>query len=469
MPGTCEIFTELVRRTRHFQGRRGSFEYEHVSEQNGLRKDCCILVLPFKRSHEGPHVHTKNEETLHYCDTRCQSCGYFCHLPMDHPGLHNTVHGNMRNARFISDTQEIDIHGRKYTWGESGLAEMCNMHCKAQGRGHIHLVPCPEFNDQGNCTSKLYDGSRHGTVKYGPDVDVPKDEMTHETFWKYVRFVDPCSEEEQQEFGLCNHYCRSEEHDDPSDNSANSITKSYCTEKLWHAPIKRSGMSISSTGYITDDGHHFGCDHSKNVPHHVIFVIDKSCSMGSPDISPTMSKFVASYNCRLGCVYEAILRFITARLRTFSDDSVSVVLFDCSAVVAVQIQDMTEGVVDQLLQYHADGGTTYSSGLYLAEKVMIKASTDPTTDMKRPFVVFLSDGGNNGGEDPVYYVNRMKQQEPRMSLHTIMFGTDATKTILVEMANIGNGTFQQSLDEVQLARSFEDLASSLKPQVAALM
>jgi hypothetical protein len=30
--GICEIFTELVRHTHSFQGRRGSFEYEHVSE-----------------------------------------------------------------------------------------------------------------------------------------------------------------------------------------------------------------------------------------------------------------------------------------------------------------------------------------------------------------------------------------------------------------------------------------------------
>jgi hypothetical protein len=462
--GICEIFTELVRQTRQFQGRRGSFEYEHVSEQNGLRKDCCVPVPAFKRSHEGPHVHTTNEDAIHYCETRCHSCGYFCQLPIDHPGLHNTVHGNMRNVKFISESEEIDIDDRKYAWGETGLAEMCNMHCKKQGRGHIHLVPCPE-----NCTSKLYDGSRHETRKYGPDLDVPKDEMSHETYWKYIRFVDPCTEEEQNEFGLCNHYCRSEEHEDLSDKKAGAAQKSYCTEKLWHAPIKRTGLNVSSAGYITDDGHHFGCDHSKNVPHHVIFVIDKSGSMGSTDIKPTLSMFSPSHDFRLGCVFEAIIRFIRTRLRTVSDDSVSVVLFDCSSVIAIEMKEMREEVVNSLLAYDADGGTTYSSGLELAERVMIKASNDPTTDHKRPMIVFLSDGGNNGGGDPLYYVNRMKQQEPRMILHTIMFGTDPTVNILKEMANIGNGTFQLSLDEVQLARSFEDLATSLKPKVAALM
>ncbi|KAH9291385.1 hypothetical protein KI387_043423, partial [Taxus chinensis] len=307
------------------KGQRGSFEYDLVSEQNGLRKGCCIPIPPFEIDHQGPHVHTKNEDSVHYCDSRCQSCGYFCQLPIDHSGLHDTVHGNMRNVRFISDSEDIEIHDRKYKWGERGEAEMCNMYCRKLGRGHIHLVPCPDSA----CTNNLYNGSRHATVKYGPDVDIAKDEMTHETYWQCVRFVDPCTEEEREEFGRCNHHCKSEEHE----TEVGGSDKSYCTEKLWHPPIKRTGQNISSAGYITDDGHHFGCDHSKNVPHHVIFVIDRSGSMQSSDISPTMGKF-NDHNSRLGCVYEAILRFIQACLRTVSDDSVSVVLFDTSATVA---------------------------------------------------------------------------------------------------------------------------------------
>ncbi|KAH9330765.1 hypothetical protein KI387_002873, partial [Taxus chinensis] len=53
----------------------------------------------------------------------------------------------------------------------------------------------------------------HETMKYGPDVDIAKDEMTHETYWQYVRFIDPYTEEEQEEFGHCNHYYKYEEHE----------------------------------------------------------------------------------------------------------------------------------------------------------------------------------------------------------------------------------------------------------------
>ena len=81
----------------------------------------------------------------------------------------------------------------------------------------------------------------------------------------------------------------------------------------------------------------------------------------------------------------------------------------------------------------------------------------------------MSDGGNNDGRDPLQFVNSLKTIEPGMILHTIMFGRDPTVAILEKMARIGNGSFQHSLDEVQLARSFENLATSLKPNVAALI
>ncbi|GLJ34377.1 hypothetical protein SUGI_0691170 [Cryptomeria japonica] len=407
MPGICEIFTELVKQTRVFQGQRGSFEYEILSEQNGLRKFCCIPIPPYEVNHEGPHVHTKKEDSVHNCDIRCLSCGYFCQLPIDHLGLHDTVHGNMKNVRFISEGEDFDIEDRKYKWGETGEAEMCNMYCKKQGRGHIHLVTCP---GSGKCTGNLYDGSRHETVKYGPDVDVPKDEMTHETYWQSVRFVDPCTKEESEDFDRCNHYCKSEEHETDSDQVP------WVPETL--VPLWQSSIAI----VVGLDG-----------------------------------------------VYEAILRFIQVRLRSVSDDSVSVVLFDTSASVALEMEDLEEGVVDRLLPYYTGGATTYSSGLDAVEKLLMRGTQHHSVNVKKPVVIFLSDGGNNGGGDPLYYVDKMKRADPRMILHTMMFGNDPTMNILIEMAKEGVRTFERTLDEIQLARSFENLAESLKPQVAALM
>lgn len=46
--GICEVLTEVVKKTSTFQGIRASFEYEHVSEQNGMRKACCIPIPPYE-------------------------------------------------------------------------------------------------------------------------------------------------------------------------------------------------------------------------------------------------------------------------------------------------------------------------------------------------------------------------------------------------------------------------------------
>jgi hypothetical protein len=48
----------------------------------------------------------------------------------------------MRNVNFVSEDKDFEIGNCEYTQGDSGVAEMCKVHCKAQGRGHIHLLPC---------------------------------------------------------------------------------------------------------------------------------------------------------------------------------------------------------------------------------------------------------------------------------------------------------------------------------------
>lgn len=176
---------------------------------------------------------------------------------------------------------------------------------------------------------------------------------------------------------MCNLYCTSEEH-----NSIEKASKkSYCIENLWHKFIPKIGKRMNSITYVTDDGHQFSYDHYNNVPYHVLFVIDKSGSMSNSNIIPTMTKF-NNHDCRTGCVYEDILRFIQARLRIVCEDSISVVLFDTSTMVAVQIKDMEEDVVDSLFQYRASGGTTYSSGLDATQKLMMKATRNLKEDTK---------------------------------------------------------------------------------------
>ncbi|XP_057849503.2 uncharacterized protein LOC131060344 [Cryptomeria japonica] len=377
----------------------------------GKNKNALDIESTYKK-HQCQRSSFEYEAGSEQCfDSTCQSSDYFLRRHIDQSGLHDTVHSNVRNAGFIPAGKDINIQDSKHKWGEIVVP---NMYCKKQGGGYNHLVPCPGFS---KFTGKLYDGSRHKTV--------PQEVMTHESFWQYVS---------SEEFD----YCKSEELDTKSGLPA--IT--YCTE---------TGQNLNSAGYITDDSHHFGCDQSKNVPHHVIFVIDKSGSMGFSDSTPSMIKF-DTHKCRLGCVYEDILWFIRLRLKTVSDDSVSVVLFDESATVAIEMEDMKESIVDHLLQRKPGGGAIYSSGLDAVEKILIKGSQQPSVNVKMPVVIFLSDGANNGGENPLYCVDKMKRAEPRLMLHTIKFGMDPTTDTLIEMAKKGGGTFGKKLNENLLAR-----------------
>ena len=93
--------------------------------------------------------------------------------------------------------QHIDIGPRKYVTGESGCAEMCDMFCRSMGRGHFHIRPC-EAPQASSCTHSAREGRRHETVRYGPDENVPKDELTHDAHWATAGWKDPCSDLERQ-------------------------------------------------------------------------------------------------------------------------------------------------------------------------------------------------------------------------------------------------------------------------------
>ncbi|GLJ33418.1 hypothetical protein SUGI_0672550 [Cryptomeria japonica] len=312
----------------------------------------------------------------------------------------------MKNVRFSSENENIEIQDRKYKWGETGDAEMCDVYCRKQGRGHIHLILCPEYKpeanmglnpQQGMCTSNFHDGSGHQTVKYGPDIDNPKDGMTYETYRRYIGFVDPYTQEEQQEFGGCNQYCKFAKHmvgldeeevaETKTECSGDRSYKSYCTKKMWHSPVLRTEENANSAGYF----------HAANF-------------------------------------------------------------FDWRAALD-RFKKVAQGGIGDFLSGDSPfgTGTFYTFGLNVAEEIMLKASRDCRVDMKIPVVIFISDGKNHGS-DPLPCLGRMKRFEPRMVLHTIMYSKHPPTSTLQEMAEKGGGSCHVAVDEVQLSQAFEFLS-----------
>lgn len=454
--GLCHVHTEVLNKQR-FNGRRSSFEIEHVSQQIGMKKACCLPIPAGKEQHEGPHSHSTNPDVGHTCEERCKACGYYCSQPVHHTGKHDTAHGNMTSARFVSEEEDIDIADRKYAWGDSGMAEMCMLHCKAQGRGHVHLAIC-QPTAFGAC-QRQYKGARHQRRQYGPDFHVPKDELTHATYWEEMGFKDPCPDEDRAQFDLCNHCCRSKEHDRAL---TSSDARSFCTQPLWHLPVQSA--DAPNNGYVTEDGHVFSCKHSHGCTQHILFVIDKSKSMSQDDIFPTLEKFSNNRN-RLGAVFEAVSRFLLVRDDKGERDIISIILFnDESQIVVERMPNKPSLVVDHLISHYPKYGTNYSSGLEKAATVIERAQTDNS----EPVIIFFSDGRNANGNYPVDAIRAMKELHPQLVVHTLLFGHRTDTATLDMMARVGNGTFKRSLDEVQLARCFEQLAYSLRPQVTSL-
>lgn len=478
--GKCEIVTEIVKLKTTYWGVRSNFEYE-LSQQSGRKKDCCIPIPSGMKSHPGPHSHTTNPDFFHFCEVQCPNCGYFCTRRFGHDGLHETTHGNMKKVSFAAELEEIDIGERLYAWGESGIAEICQMHCKAMGRGHVHLVKCPKNDPRGVCADELPGASaRHQVKAYGPDFYVEKDEYTHEKYWEHIHFKDPCSKEDAEEFALCNHYCQSREHElqAGADVTALSASRSYCTELLFHEPVPYSGES--NVGYVSRDGHCFSCEHADTKAHHVLFVIDRSSSMGCDDMKPTFQKVKTRHDNRLGCVYESVLGFLNIRLAAGCRDAVSFILFNHEAEVPVTNERLRGGLLNPLLQsetLRASGCTAYSVALLKAKSVLRSAEKATKQNGLAPAVIFLSDGENQETEsqslrDPVSLIREMKVEVPDLVFHTVLFARDNTKdgrTLLESMAKAGGGNFQLSLDELGLATSFDLLARSLQPQVASLV
>ena len=179
--GNCkvEVQRKVVEKATIVTGAGSTIEYDAYAEVNAERKRCAQRIPVGKFRHDGDdHKCWSGERVIHTCTEQCDSCGYYCDQEFGHyerdGSFHDCVHGNMRNTIFYAyvflftlhstttflqttshqyahcRTEEVvDTGGdRKYRVGDSGTAEMCNIFCERQGRGHIHLEIC-QYADEG--------------------------------------------------------------------------------------------------------------------------------------------------------------------------------------------------------------------------------------------------------------------------------------------------------------------------------
>ncbi|KAI5998937.1 hypothetical protein F5J12DRAFT_724706, partial [Pisolithus orientalis] len=255
--GICEIETAPHSIEATFTGRHENFQYKKVGNSTlAKRLKCVKLVPPGTARHEGSHNHSLGKQVIHFCEARCENCGYFCTLPLGHPQQeHETRHGSISRTRWTVDGPDdaavLEIEGRRSSTNDEGAPMMCNLVCQAMGR-HVHINYCRSY-EQADCVGN--DQIQHIMKRLLPNPDRPKDYITHNFFWKRSGFKDPYSKEEQAVFAKCDAMCSGSEH---AGDVGNLPQPSYCTLPMFHAPAD-TNAGAPVMGYISNDGHHFAC------------------------------------------------------------------------------------------------------------------------------------------------------------------------------------------------------------------
>ncbi|KAI9455080.1 hypothetical protein BJY52DRAFT_1151944 [Lactarius psammicola] len=494
--GICEIQTKPHAIEATFVGTHETFQYTRVSFF-AKHLPCSEVINPGKVEHPGPHVHNG---PFHYCDSRCESCGYLCTHPFGHPQQqHVTSHGSMSKTRWVVDDPDgtgLEIKGRKFSSNDDGAPMLCNLMCKSMGR-HVHVDICRGSGSHNSNT-------QHITKRISPNPDQAKDWITHDLYWLRMGFEDPYSQEDQANFAKCDAMCPGPEH--TIEGGGANAQPSGCTQPIFHAPLDSS----PGPGYVSNDGHHFACKNPALLQpaFHVIFVIDKSGSMSWADRSPLPnapgSHLIRSKaNNRLGAVFSSLYSFWIARQATFDRngqsgggfrrDAYSLILFDSATTTCFE-NDFTSSpdeLLSEVLKYEAGGDTDFTRALKGAQAVM----TSHWSNERTPVVVFLSDGWCEISDECIYDIcHTASSRRKPLSFHAVAFGESFMSSVfsymarqitrfssLIRMVEIAQevqktvpqnvltvdipSSFTKALDTVSLTTAFQGFAESLaKPR-----
>jgi uncharacterized protein YegL len=431
--GYCNVTVEKKVVEEEYVGKKGTFKYTKQFVERGEKLHCIKTLGPYETNHEGEHLHKVEENTVHFCMTKCPTCENICDMPFNHPGRHKTQHGNMTNCFFISNQEDLDVGDHQYVVGESAKAEMCDMFCRKLGRGHIHIIECD--SESNNCQyDKNIHKKRHETTKYGPDENVPKDEILHDAYWEHINFEDPSGEADKEKYGNCPFYCSSEIHKENCDE------RIFCEQPIWHDKLTDLNQINKTTGSISVDGHYFTCKHDSAAGFHFLLCLDESGSMtGDPWTQLSL----------------AVRSFITARNNS-TVDKISIIQYDDTARVVVENASINSG---PQLQSFRGGGTDFSVAISTSHSLFKKYISNKLT----PVFIFMSDGGaSNGLTEMTSMYEEFKTNGIR--IYTVAFGSGIQ--MLRDLAHRGKGSYIECVTGIDLRKDFVGISSELGVKIS---
>ncbi|KAG8918942.1 hypothetical protein FRC02_002026 [Tulasnella sp. 418] len=485
--GICEIRTEPRSVETTFTGVHENFQFTKYTQiANRLR--CAITIPPGELKHPGAHTHSTAAIVFHFCETKCENCGYICHLPLNHPQReHETKHGSMQNTAWAVEGNAdavVEVQGRKYAARDSGTPHICSSVCSQLGR-HAHIDYCR--TQTGVCKG---DEFMHIRERMLPNPDRPKDWISHKLFWARIGFKDPYSIGEQAEFAKCDVQCPGKEHEGTATAPARP---SECILPIFHPPQPLDWTGVGN-GYVSADGHAFNCVNPNNLRQafHVIFALDRSGSMWEADRMPLpntpSTSLIARYNNnRFGAVLSALHGFWISRSTTGSArrDAYSVIVFNASAetVISNDFTSTPDQLLRRIVDTDTDGGTNFDVVLRTAQNAM----ENYWTNDRAPVIIFLSDGECNLTETVMYDLcNRAVARGKALSFHAVSFGELVWSQSLRRMVEIAEEVaktapkdplapylvpcgYTDAMDTIKLAETFLNIADSLRRPKASLM
>ncbi|KAI9455145.1 hypothetical protein BJY52DRAFT_1122154 [Lactarius psammicola] len=488
--GICEVQTKPQEIKATFTGWHGSFEYTKVIVIVAKCLPCAKVIEPGEVKHSGPHVHSNDEKSFHYCNSRCENCGYLCTLRFGHPQQeHETSHGSMSQTTWAidgSDDTSVELDGRIFASNDDGGPMLCNMVCISMER-HVHVDFCRGFASHNSET-------QHVNKRISPDPNQAKDWITHALHW---RRMDPYSREDQANFRKCDAMCSGNKH--TTGGGGANAQPSRCTLELFHDPLS-TGSAPPGPGYVSNDGHHFACKRPGRLQaaFHVIFAIDTSKSMSRSDRQPLPNaagtpRITPTANNRLGAVISSLYSFWTARqaavshnaqLGGYRRDAYSIIFFSKDPLICVE-HDFTSSPDELLtycLGYKPGDSENYTRAIRKAQDIM----TSHWSTERSPVLIFLSDGQSHIEDKPMYDICRdAARHRMPLSFHAVSFGPEHRSDVLRRMVRIAheventaahnsltNGiasTFTKALETVELTATFQGFANSLTKTRGSLL
>ncbi|KAG8962040.1 hypothetical protein FRC05_005627 [Tulasnella sp. 425] len=401
---------------------------------------------------------------------------------------HDTAHGSMVHTAWIVEGNTdavVEVNGRLFSAQEDGAPQLCSSLCRNLGR-HAHIDYCR--NSNGQCQEAE---SEHIDVPMLPNLNRPKDWISHKVFWARTGFKDPYSTDEKAEFALCDVQCAGPEHQATATAPARP---SFCALPIFHPPHPTDSQPPGNSTYVSGDGHLFGCPDPNNLRQafHIIFVLDASGSMAATDRGPLQGQPVTelisdSNNNRLGAVLSALYGFwitLASGATGPRRDSYSVITFGWFAWTRIENDSTStsDQLLDRLLQVRALGQTSFNAALEQARTIM----ADNWSTDRSPVVIFLSDGECGFNDSKICDLcNQAVARGKPLSFHAVSFGKDSSSASLRRMVAVAEKVVQDdprdqlapvvpcsysdAADTIRLAETFINIANSLKKPRAALL